>query len=474
MPARTFTFLLLSAAALLAQAQNVLPPAVAQALAAAKIPAASVAVVVQELGVHHEALNVNAKLPMNPASVMKLVTTYAALELLGPAYRWRTEVYAGGALREEVLHGDLFLKGYGDPKLTLENFWLMLRDLRERGVREIRGDLVLDRTHFEAREHDPARFDGEPLRPYNVGPDALLVNFKSVRFRFLPEPESGAVRIVPEPRLRPLEMISVLQLANGPCGDWREKIRADFQPAVAPQRGLRAIFSGVYPASCGERDWNVALFSHQDYVEALFRQLWEEMGGVWAGAARGGAVPADARLLLAHESESLAEVVRDINKYSNNVMARQLYLTLGAEFAGAPARPETAFQAVRGLLARKGMNFPELVIENGSGLSRVDRISGQNMLALLVAAFRSAVMPEFVASLPLVAVDGTMRRRLKGEMVAGQAHIKTGTLADARAVAGYLLDRSGRRHAVVMLVNHPNAAGSQPAMDALLRWVYDR
>ena len=112
-------------------------------------------------------------------------------------------------------------------------------------------------------------------------------------------------------------------------------------------------------------------------------------------------------------------------------------------------------------------------MENGSGLSRLERASAATLAAMLQAAWRSALMPEFIASMPVAAVDGTMRRRLKGEGVAGQAHIKTGLLAEVRTMAGYGLDRSGRRHAVVMFVNHPNAHEAQPAMDALLRWVYE-
>jgi D-alanyl-D-alanine carboxypeptidase/D-alanyl-D-alanine-endopeptidase (penicillin-binding protein 4) len=158
---------------------------------------------------------------------------------------------------------------------------------------------------------------------------------------------------------------------------------------------------------------------------------------------------------------------------SNNVMARHLYLTLGAESAGPPATSDKAATAVRSWLAHKGIPAPELVLENGSGLSRVERISAGSLASLLQAAWRSAVMPEFIASLPVAAMDGTMRRRLVGSGVAGQAHIKTGLLSDVRAMAGYVLDRGGRRHIVVMIVNHPGAHESQPAMDALLRWVYD-
>ena len=169
----------------------------------------------QEVGAHRDALSVNASAPMNPASVMKLVTTYAALELLGPAYRWKTEAYAAGALRDGVLEGDLVLKGGGDPKLDLEAFWILLRALRGKGLREIRGDLVLDRSHFERAAGDAGRFDGDPFRPYNVLPDALLVNYKSLRFVFVADPERGAVRVYVEPRPPALEVVNVLQPRRG-------------------------------------------------------------------------------------------------------------------------------------------------------------------------------------------------------------------------------------------------------------------
>ncbi len=474
MPIRTIralAFLLLSAAALLAQAQNVLPPAVAQALAAAKIPSSGVAVVVQEVGAGRAALGQNAAASMNPASVIKLVTTYAALELLGPAYRWKTEAWVSGSLREGVLEGDLILKGGGDPKLDLESFWILLRALRGKGLREIRGALVLDRSHFEREPGDPARFDGEPFRPYNVLPDALLVNYRSLRFAFIPEPERGAVRIHVEPRPPALEVANVLRLAEGICPEgraFRDMLKATFEAARQ-----RAIFAGQYPVSCGEKDLNVALLEPNDQVAGTFRQLWAEMGGSWSGTARAGQAAATARLLHSHDSPPLAEIVRDTNKFSSNIMARQLFLTLGAESAGPPASPQKAYAAVKDWIAAKKIAAPELVMENGSGLSRAERISAGNLAGLLQAAWSSPVMPEFIASLPIVGLDGTMRRRLKADGVTGRAHIKTGLLADVRAMGGYVMDRSGRRHVVVMLVNHPNAADSQPAMDALLRWVYE-
>jgi D-alanyl-D-alanine carboxypeptidase/D-alanyl-D-alanine-endopeptidase (penicillin-binding protein 4) len=446
-----------------------LPKAVAQELRRAGIPQSSVSVMVQEVGGRRSSLAFRAGAAVNPASLMKLVTTYAALELLTPAYRWRTEVYADGRLAGGVLEGDLALRGSGDPKLDFEGFWMMLRGLRGRGLREIRGDVVIDRSYFGPASSEP--IDDDAFRPYNALPDALLVNYRALRFVFLPELERNSVHVFAEPALPGLELVNGLTIVERDCPEgraFRALIEATFQ-AQPP----RASFTGVYPASCGERDLHVALYPAQDYLAAMIGQLWSEMGGRWSGALREGSVPSTARLVHVHESQPLAEIVRDINKFSNNVMARQLYLTLGAEHGGAPADAGKAERAVREWLAAKRLRAPGLVMENGSGLSRSERISAATLSALLQAAWQSPVMPEFVASLPVAAIDGTMRKRLHGEDIAGRAHVKTGLLSDVRSIAGYVLDRKGRRHVAVMIVNHPNAHQAQPALDAMLSWVYE-
>ena len=447
-----------------------LPAAVERALKHAQIPLSAVAAYVQDVDGGKPLLAHRAGQSMNPASTMKLITTYAALELLGPTFTWKTEAYAGGKLEGGVLQGDLILKGYGDPKLTLERFWLLLRRLRALGLREIRGDLVLDRSYFEAAEYDPAKFDAEPLRAYNVGPDALLLNFKAVRFQFVPDAERKIVTIIPEPRPAGLEFAAAVRATDGACGDWRAGIKADFHSNGG---SAKANFSGSMPAACGERYWNASLLAQPNYVYGVFRQLWEESGGTLAGTWKDGAVPAGARLLATGESASNAELVRDINKFSNNVMARQLFLALSAEVLKLPGRSDRSTQVVQSWLAEKKLDFPELVLENGSGLSRQERISAQHLGQLLLEAWRSAVMPELMSSLPLVAYDGTMRRRLRSESIAGQAHIKTGSLSDARTLAGYVLDQRGPRRVVVLFINHANAAAGQSAQDALLQWVHD-
>ena len=469
--ARLILLLLALACAGAAHAQGRLPEPVRQALAQAGVPDSAVGIYVHEIGQPDPAVSVGADRALNPASTIKLLTTFAALELLGPAYTWNTPVYATGTLDGDVLNGNLVIRGVGDPQLTLEAFWLMLRAVRERGIREIRGDLLLDRGAFQIADADAARFDNEPSRPYNTPPDALLVSYKAVRLQFVPDAERRTLALLVEPRLPQVQVVNTAVVDNEPCGDWLARLTVNVQ---GDAERARIAVGGAYSARCGEQTRHYSVLSHIQYLHQLFTVLWRELGGTFSGAAREAPVPADARLVVSQRSPPLAEVIRGINKLSNNTMARQLYLTLGLEAGGAPATAGKAAQAIRQWLATKRLDMPELVLENGSGLSRAERMTARNLGELLLVAWKSPVMPELVSSLPLVAVDGTMRRRFNGHELAGQAHIKTGSLANVRAIAGYVLDRRGRRTVVVLIVNHPKAFAAQPVSDALLAWTYGR
>jgi len=441
-----------------------LPEPVLEALRRAAVPLEATSVVVREVGATQSWVSLNAGRPMNPASTMKLLTTWSALELLGPSFTWNTQALSSAAPRE-VLQGDLVLKGSGDPKLVVENFWILLRELRMRGVREIAGDVILDRSRFAPAVHDAAAFDGAPLRAYNVGPDALLLNHKTVTFRFIPDEATRSVQVIADPRL-PEMPIPALRYVDGPCGNWRENLQPDFNVQAAPR------FAGTYAGACGTQIWNVALLDPVAYANVLFRQVWGDLGGTLRGRVRDGVTPPGARVLAERQSPPLVEIVRDINKFSNNVMTRQLLLTLGAELSGTPASEIHGALVIRQWLDQRGLSMPELVIENGSGLSRNERISAQSMANLLNAAWQSPTMPELISSLSLVGYDGTMRRRLGIQSVAGRAHIKTGLLNDVRTIAGYVLAASGRRYVVVAMVQHANAVAAREAHDALLQWVH--
>ncbi|MDD5403690.1 MAG: D-alanyl-D-alanine carboxypeptidase/D-alanyl-D-alanine-endopeptidase [Sulfuricella sp.] len=448
-----------------------LPAPVRAALREAGLPESSLGVWVQEESARKPLLSFGAEHAMNPASVMKLVTTYSALEALGPAYNWKTEIYSSTALTGDTLDGALILKGYGDPSLTLENFWLLLRDLRQRGVRDIRGGVIVDQSYFAPLAQDSAAFDNEPLRAYNAMPQALLVNFNAIRLRLLPQAGGEAVKVVADPSPPSLKTVSALLPDKASCGDWREAIATDVS-AAGKERVLT--LHGKFPVTCGEKSFNLIALSNGSYVDGVFRLLWTELGGTLSGSVAPGELPPGSRLLARFDSPPLADVIRDINKFSNNVMARQLFLTLGAERSGPPATPEKSAAAIENWLQGKGLDFPEMVLENGSGLSRVERISPRHLGALLLAASRSPVFAEFESSLPIVAVDGTMKKRLTDSSIAGHAHIKSGSLEGVRSIAGYVLDARGRRVIVVAMVNHPRAATAKPALDALLQWVYLR
>jgi D-alanyl-D-alanine carboxypeptidase/D-alanyl-D-alanine-endopeptidase (penicillin-binding protein 4) len=444
---------------LLAQA---VPPTVTAALSRAQIPLEAVSLLVIDAeGPQPAYLSYRAEVPLNPASVMKLVTTYAALDLLGPAYSWRTPVYIDGPIRDGTLFGNLSIEGLGDPKLVAERLWLLLRRVQGLGIHAIAGDIVLDRSAFAAVESDAASFDGEPLRPYNAAPDALLVNFKAMVMTFMPNLAANNAQVQYEPPLTGVQRPSSVPLSSGACGNYRSTLQADFSDAT------RIHFAGSYPASCAGQSWAVAYADPTSFSARAISGLWREMGGTLGGVVREGRVPAQAPAFEVN-SPPLAEVIRDINKYSNNVMAQQLLLTLSL----APPRPATtgASREVvrRWWQSRIGAGSETLELDNGAGLSRSARISAQALARLLQTAYRSPLMPELMASLPIVGVDGTLRRR--STLALGGAHLKTGSLRDVSAIAGYVHAASGKRLVLVAMVNHPNAGAARPAMEALVEW----
>jgi D-alanyl-D-alanine carboxypeptidase/D-alanyl-D-alanine-endopeptidase (penicillin-binding protein 4) len=450
-----------------ARAQG-LPPEVELALGRAKLPRDAVAVlVVDAAGGKPPRASHRADVAMNPASVMKLVGTYAALDMLGPAYNWRTPVYLDGPVRDGVLQGNLHLQGQGDPTLVAERLWLLMRRVRGLGIERIAGDIVLDHSAFALAPIDPGGFDGEPLRPYNAAPDALLLNYKSVVMTFVVDRANNLARIQVNPPLAGVAVAASVPLSDGDCGDYRGTLRADFSDPA------RIRFAGTYPAACQERTWPIAFADPAGFAARAVEGMWRAVGGQLAGAVRDGPVPASAGApVFELTSPALAEVIRDINKYSNNVMAQQLFLSLSLPAARGASAGAASFEASRDMLrawwrARFGALEPPQ-IENGSGLSRSARISAQGLAQLLLAAWHSPQMPELMASLPIAGVDGTLRRNRSS--AAGSAHLKTGSLRDVVAIAGYVHASSGRRYVLVAIANHPNAGASRAAFDALLDW----
>jgi len=463
--------------------KGTMPASLQQVLTARRVPADSYGIYVQELGAAEPLLRISASRAFNPASTAKLLTTWLALEVLGPTYTWPTDAYLNGTLERGTLRGDLILKGYGDPYFITERLWQFQNQLRMRGLRTIDGDLVIDNSYFVDEHGDPSDFDGRGSRVYNVLPDAMLVNFQSVEVHVLPDKMRQTVRVVAEPMPSNLVIENRLKDGKGSC--W-----ASIETSQAMKYD-RLVVAGTYRPNCNEFSAPRAVLTAPAYAYGVFRTLWEDSGGAITGEFRQQSVEeasnsADSALadsaapspepFLRVMSPPLADIITYINKYSNNVMARNLFLTLGAKAFGPPATLAKARRATNEALRERGFNFQELYVDNGSGLSRKDRISAQSMAQILLAAAKRPWAPEFISSLSLTGMDGTMRKRFKTESLAGQAHFKTGTLNGVAAAAGYVHARSGRTYVVVIMLNYPGASygPGQEAQNALIRWVYEK
>jgi D-alanyl-D-alanine carboxypeptidase/D-alanyl-D-alanine-endopeptidase (penicillin-binding protein 4) len=451
--------------------QTELPQPVRHILDIRKVPHDSLSVYVQDVDSGEVVLNWQDDVPRNPASTMKLLTTLVGLDTLGRNYRWTTDVFALGEVEDGHLDGDLLIRGGGDPFLVTERVWQMLRLVRQAGIHEIDGNLLIDDSYFEVPEHDPAEFDHQPLRAYNVGPDALLMNFKVVRYWFEPDHDRNAVRVWVDPPLENLRVENRLALRRGYCGGYQRGITITANEAID-----KMIFSGRFPTGCKSYAMDRTALSHNEFAYGLFTSVWRESGGVFRGGWMNAKAPEDAEPIVSFRSLPLAEIISRVNKNSNNVMARHILYTLSAEVLGPPGTESGGRKVVENWLADTGIEFPTLTLDNGAGLSREARVSAREFGALLEFAWRKPYMPEYLASMAVSGLDGTLRRKFDGEQLTGQAHLKTGSLDHVSAIAGYLQARSGRRYSVVMLHNYEDVhrGPGEEAQVALLRWLYEQ
>lgn len=450
---------------------SALPAELTAAWKASRLPDSALSLVVREVD-GTPLVSINANTPRNPASVMKMVTTWTALSELGPNYVWRTAFLTDPAGRPDargVLPGPLYLRAGGDPQLMIQDIWNLLRELRLRGVKQI-NDLVVDRSIFGEVATDPGAFDGAADRPYNASPDAFMVGFGAQRLLFLPDPAARKWLPVLDPPIPGIRIEGQVEWTDARCPG-SPVITTD---PVITQQGVSIRVSGKAAGSCGEFSVYRLAQSQSEFGTAIFRLLWKDLGGSFVGQVRSGMAPVDAVPLASHDSAPLGEIIRTINKFSNNVMARTLLLTLGAERGRRPATVATSGNVAAQLLAAQGLPMPELNIDNGAGLSREARLSAQGLANLLVQAWESPLMPEYLSSLAISGVDGTVRRRMKGAATQGMAHLKTGSLRDVRAIAGYVLGASGKRYVVVSVVNDERADAVRAFDDALVKWLAER
>lgn len=447
-----------------------LPDRLQRILSAHEIAPANVSVVVRRSGTAQPVLAHRPLQPRNPASVIKLVTTWVGLEVLGPTYTWPTEVHFLGERSGWRLDGDLAIKGHGDPYLVTEEFRKLLRAVRNTGLTEIDGDLVIDDSAFVDAAGDPGEFDGDAFRTYNVLPNALLINYKAIRYQFGIDPDGGGVLVTADPVLANLDIVNRLNLAGGRCRGYQAGIAHDVRGEAAD----RVFLSGDFPAACAPYSLTRTALRHDSYAYGLFATLWSELGGTHTGGWRRSAVSEEQEPILVWESPPLLEVIRRINKFSNNVMTRQLLYTLGVEASDRPGTRAGGVDAIRDHLASRGLDVDSLVIDNGAGLSRQTRISAQLLADTLQLAQQPPYGAEFVASMSIGGLDGTTRRRFDGDEALGRSHLKTGSIDHVAAIAGYVHALSGTTYIVAAMINATDAhrGTGEEFLDALVEWAH--
>ena len=463
-----------SAACGLNLAHAALPVVVSEALTKAGLPEDSIGLVIERLSDQRVLYWHQAERSFQTASTIKLLTTAVALERLGPAYRGRTELRSAAAVNGEVLQGDLVLRGMADADLNAAAFRGMLQSLRQQGVVEIAGDLLLDRSFFSPPRFDVGvpPFDESPEFQYNVIPDAILVNGNLIELTLSSTADGFTARMN-----QPLDRVVLapaMTLVDGVCKDWEDSWKVPLVERAADDM-IRVVIHGSYPKNCVATT-RINVIDRTDFVDRLFRHLWREMGGRFTGVVRESAAPATSRILAEHRSRALPDILRDINKPSDNPLTRSLYLTMGSLAPNADASATSAVrgeQVVRAWLRERGISDAGLVLDNGSGLSRTERLPPRLLTDVLRVMNKSEWAPEFLSSLPIVGIDGTMRNRLKDSAATGRARVKTGTLRDVVSVAGYVRNADGEWCIVVGLINHPQASHkvARPVVDALIEWL---
>lgn len=399
----------------------------------------------------------------NPASVAKIITTFIALNDLGPSFKWKSDIFYTGEVVKGKLLGNLIFQGRGDATFSLTDLEKMIRKIQKNGIQVIEGDLIFDRSYF-APVRQVKYFDNEPMRAYNVLPNPIVIQSNTINFKFLLKENQLAIESSPE--LKNLKIKNLLTLNNNKCVGWKNLL--DYRKVSHNQKDT-IIFNGKYSKRCFNKEIDLSVVDNSKYFYQAFKDLWERNGGQFHGVYQETYLhDSNAELITSHFSEPLSELIRDINKFSLNLMSRNLLLTVIAEQGNIPVIEPMINSYVRNWLNKNNINIKGLIFDNGAGLSRKALLSTQQLLTLMEMIYSHPLMPEMIASFPIVSVDGTLEKRMSYSSVRENGHFKTGSLKHVNAIAGYFVDQRMDKKIFIFIMNDPKANQSQLLQQELI------
>lgn len=423
-----------------------LPADIQYFLSKSKLPKRDVSIYIKELGSDRVVASLNADRIRKPASVIKVLTGYAVLLKLGFEYRWPTEFYAEGMIRNGQLNGDLVIKGYGDPSLGSEELPDIIRQIKQSGIGHINGNIVIDRSYFNVGDQDSAHFDNYPYSPYNAMPDAMMFNERTSTVCITPRKKT-AHKEIDDPSYK---IVNEVKFVNRSCRGkyaWAGS-KVDMQSEIP-----RLILKGELSKYCKERKVCKIVTKPYKAFYYAFREALLEEGIEIEGNLKLSGVPSGAKLLFTHYSEPLEKIVSKASKESNNIYARHLLLLTGAKLYGAPATVKKGRRAVAALLQKEGLSTRDRVyIDNGSGLSRDSKITAKMLAEVYESAYK-VFGTRWMETLSIAGKDGTIKKRFRYKPAHNRAWMKTGTLKYVKNIGGYVKNRAGNYYSVVVLVN---------------------
>jgi len=424
-----------------------LPAGMADIVNKSGIPKSDISIYIKEAGKNgREFASLNANTVRTPASVIKVMSTYAAVLKLGFDYRWPTEVYINGKVKNGTLNGDLIVKGYGDPTLSTKDLKSMVAAIKAKGIRKVTGNIVIDRSYFKVGTKNNSGFDKHTYSPYNAMPDAMMFNERVSTICVTPN-KNTVTKKVPD---RSYVIQNNLQRVNKPCkGRYSWPALKIDNSATKPQ----VILKGKISKKCGTRNICKVITKPYHSFFYAFKDELKKSGVTVRGNMRLNKVPAKAKKLFTHYSRSLEKIISKTAKKSNNLYARHLLLYLGAKIYGAPATLSKGRQAVEYILKSRGaLHNSKLVLDNGSGLSRSARLTAKGLAYMYDDAY-SKYGSRWMNTLSIAGVDGTIKRRFRGTVVRNRAWMKTGTLNRVKNIGGYVKTKKGKLYTVIILVN---------------------